>query len=74
MPTRSDTWGLVINEAMTFGLPVITTDMCVAGNALINDYENGFVVPTENFKILAEKIDYILQNNALLFYKRINQQ
>lgn len=29
--TREDIWGLVIEEAMSFGLPVITSDNCVAG-------------------------------------------
>lgn len=31
LPTRTDTWGLVIPEAMSYGLPVITSDNCVAG-------------------------------------------
>ena len=35
LPTRSDVWGLVINEAMACGLPVVTTDRCVAGMELI---------------------------------------
>ena len=34
-PTRYDVWGLVVNEAMAFGLPVIATDMCVAANELV---------------------------------------
>ena len=29
--TREDIWGLVIEEAMSFGLPVITSDNCVCG-------------------------------------------
>lgn len=29
--TREDIWGLVIEEALSFGLPVITSDNCVAG-------------------------------------------
>lgn len=29
--SRGDVWGLVINEALSFGLPVISSDMCVAG-------------------------------------------
>ena len=29
--TREDIWGLVIEEAMSFGLPVITSDECVCG-------------------------------------------
>ena len=30
LATRYDIWGLVINEAMAYGLPVISTDRCVA--------------------------------------------
>ena len=35
--TRGDAWGLVINEAMSYGLPVITTNKCIAGLELISD-------------------------------------
>jgi glycosyltransferase involved in cell wall biosynthesis len=44
-PTHSDTWGLVVNEAMACGLPVIATSVagCVAD--LVQDGWNGFVVP-----------------------------
>lgn len=31
LPTREDIWGLVINEAMAQGLPVLTTQRCGAG-------------------------------------------
>lgn len=37
LPTREDIWGLVINEAMAYGLPVVTTNKCVAGMELISD-------------------------------------
>ena len=57
LPTRSDTWGLVINEAMTYGLPVITTDRCVAGDALIENGTNGYIVESENFK----QLEYVLR-------------
>lgn len=36
-PTREDIWGLVINEAMAYGSPVVTTNKCVAGMELIAD-------------------------------------
>lgn len=36
-PTREDIWGLVINEAMAYGLPVVTTSKCVAGMELVSD-------------------------------------
>lgn len=62
LPTRGDTWGLVINEAMSYGLPVITTDRCVAGDALIRNGYNGFIVETENVYALEEKIKWLLEH------------
>ena len=52
-------------RAMTYGLPIITTDKCVAGLELIDDGINGFLVPAENTKALAEKIDFLLENPSL---------
>lgn len=60
LPTRRDTWGLVINEAMSFGLPVITTTSCVAGVELIEDGENGFLVESEDWNFLYNKLAYLL--------------
>lgn len=65
LPTRSDTWGLVIPEAMSYGLPVIATNQCVAALALIKEFENGFVVPTEDVNILEEKIELLINNSDL---------
>ncbi|MCD8159431.1 MAG: glycosyltransferase family 4 protein [Clostridiales bacterium] len=45
LPTREDIWGLVINEAMAFGLPVLTTNKCVAGVEMIDG--NGAVYPVD---------------------------
>lgn len=65
LPTREDIWGLVINEAMAFGLPIITTDKCVAGVELLEDGENGYIVPVEDTKILSGKIQTIMANDNL---------
>lgn len=37
LATREDIWGLVINEALAHGLPVITTNRCIAGLELISE-------------------------------------
>lgn len=63
LPTREDIWGLVINEALAYGLPTITTDRCVAGLELIEDGINGYVVPVEDAAALAEKIDAVLSDD-----------
>ena len=52
--------GLVINEAMAYGLPVITTDRCVAGLELVKEGANGYIVPTEDAHSLAEAIEKVL--------------
>ena len=44
LPTREDIWGLVVNEALSCGCPVITTDRCNAGLELISEDINGFIV------------------------------
>ena len=63
LPTREDIWGLVINEALAYGLPTITTDRCVAGLELIEDGINGYVVPVEDADALAEKIQAVLASD-----------
>ena len=63
LPTREDIWGLVINEAMAYGLPVITTNRCVAGLELVEDGINGYIVGVEDEKALAEKMNAVLSGD-----------
>ncbi|MBR5321985.1 MAG: glycosyltransferase family 4 protein [Clostridia bacterium] len=65
LPTRGDTWGLVINEAMSHGLPIITTKKCVAGNELISDYQNGFLINNEDHEMLHERIMELMLDESL---------
>lgn len=65
LPTREDIWGLVVNEAMANGLPVITTDKCIAGIELVKNGENGYIVPVDNVEMLSVKINEILSNSIL---------
>lgn len=64
LPTREDIWGLVVNEAMAYGLPVITTDRCIAGLDLVEDGENGYIVPVGDEDALATRLDSILRDPA----------
>ena len=53
LPTREDAWGLVVNEAMACGLPVVTTDRCGAGVTMIEEGISGYVVPVNDKQQLA---------------------
>lgn len=59
LPTREDIWGLVINEAMACGLPVISSDMCLGAIELL-DLE--CIVPVENVTCLRKKIELFVDN------------
>ena len=39
------------------GLPVITTNRCIAGLELIENGVNGYILPVDNSKELANRID-----------------
>lgn len=63
MPTREDIWGLVVNEALSYGLPVVSSDKCVAALELIKDGVNGYIVPVEDSTALAGGINKVLTGN-----------
>lgn len=63
--TREDVWGLVVNEAMAVGLPVITTRQCVAGNELITDGENGYIVDCDDTAAATSAITHLIEYEEL---------
>ncbi len=67
LPTREDTWGLVVNEAMATGLPVITTTSCVAGNELIADGINGYLVQADDVLALSDRINSLVSDPDLRY-------
>lgn len=62
LPTREDIWGLVIEEAMSFGLPIITTDKCVAGVDLLRE-GGGIIIPTDSVEELKKSINLLLEDD-----------
>jgi glycosyltransferase involved in cell wall biosynthesis len=47
LPTSGDCWGVVLNEAMLAGTPVVTTPLTAAAGELVLDGENGRILPLD---------------------------
>jgi len=62
-PTHSDTWGMVVNEAMACGLPVICSQAAGCAADLIK--ENGRIVVHKNVFQLAQAMTEIATDTAL---------
>ena len=58
--SRGEAWGLVINEAMANGLPIVTTNRCVAGLELVKNGENGYIVPVDDVPATVEAIQKVM--------------
>ncbi len=61
--TNGETWGLVTNEAMLFGLPVIVSDQVGCAADLVRQGETGYVFAGEA-EGLADAMESMLKNRA----------
>lgn len=64
-PSLFEGFGLVITEAMSQGLPVITTDRTI-GPDIINSGENGYIIEAGNTELLITALEEILLDRKKL--------
>ncbi len=66
LPAQKETWGLVINEAMNQGLPIVATNAVgAAAGGLVQSGVNGFIVPERDSAALGQAIERILADSRL---------
>jgi 1,2-diacylglycerol 3-alpha-glucosyltransferase len=65
LPTHSDPWGLVVNEAMACGLPVIVSSVAGCSADLVEDGWNGYVVPPRDPEKLCVALDTLVRQPGL---------
>ena len=61
--SRGEIWGLVVGEAMAYGLPIISSDKCNASLAMIGD-KNGILVDDDNPETYAKCFFELKQDQA----------
>ena len=57
LPSGSETWGLVVNEAMASGLPVIVSDRVGCREDLVVEGETGYSYPMGDTVELADRLE-----------------
>jgi len=62
---NGETWGLALNEAMCFQLPVITSDSVGAAVDLVKNGENGFICREGDIDQMAEHIKQLIDDPTL---------
>ena len=65
MPSLQDGFGMVINQMLACGLPVIATTNC-GGPDVIQEGRNGFIVPIRSPEAIAEKLERLFHDSRLL--------
>lgn len=59
LPSSREPWGLVVNEAMASGLPVIVSSRCGCVDDLVEHGHNGFIIDPEDISGLATALAHV---------------
>ena len=64
-PTHSDPWGLVVNEAMACGLPVVATNVAGCTADLVEHASNGFIFAPADVTALSSTMKNLAEDSTL---------
>lgn len=65
LTSKSESFSLVLCEAMNFGVPCIAFDVDVGPREIIQDGKNGFLIENRNVNLMIERLDELLYNISL---------
>jgi len=66
LPSSFEPWGLVVNEAMNFNLPIVVSDRVGCAKSLVIDGYNGYVYSLHNEFEMTDKIVKAVNNSVKL--------
>ncbi|PIN75621.1 hypothetical protein COV18_02125 [Candidatus Woesearchaeota archaeon CG10_big_fil_rev_8_21_14_0_10_37_12] len=62
----NESWGLAINEALSLGIPIVSTTAVAAGYDMIKNGKNGFLVKERDVSAISNAIQSTLKNNIFM--------
>lgn len=65
LPSVVEQWGLVVNEALAFNLPILASECCGARDTLVRHWVNGFITEPGNAEGLAWAMVALSEDKAL---------
>ena len=73
-PSWYDSWGLVLNEAIQFGLPVIVSNNVTSSDDLVIHGANGFLFPPNDIQSLSGLIDKVYLSPRKKFMASLSRE
>jgi glycosyltransferase involved in cell wall biosynthesis len=64
LPTRAEAFGLTVLEAMSYGIPVLASDLTVI-KELLNGYSDACTFEKDNYKEFVEKLEFMVENESV---------
>lgn len=68
LPSKSEPWGLVVNEAMVCGMPVIVSEKCGCAEDLVRNNVNGFLFHPDRQSELEASINFFIEHPEKIDY------
>lgn len=65
MCSRTEGFPMVLIEAMSFGLPVISYDLDYGPSVIIDNENTGFLIPNDNEILFYKKLEQLMMNVEL---------
>jgi glycosyltransferase involved in cell wall biosynthesis len=56
LPSRSEPWGLVVNEALHYGCPVVVSERCGCVPELVKEGVSGYSFPVDDVTVLSKRL------------------
>jgi glycosyltransferase involved in cell wall biosynthesis len=66
LPSYSEPWGLVVNEAMACGMPVAVSNKCGCAVDLVKEAVNGYTFNPENRREISLVLDKFINNSSMI--------